>query len=317
MEEKTLPLNKWAIDLQNISKHYNGVWALKNLSFKWKDGILGLVGPNGAGKSTLIKILCTLLRPNNGSGYIYGRNLVKESLQVRQKIGVLHENPIFHPTFQVFPSLSWVGQIRGLTQNRAEKKAIELLKYFDLDYTQDFKFRELSAGMRQKYGLIQATIGNPPFIILDEPTSNMDPGARRKYEDYIQELRNEHMCSFLISSHVLGELDRLCDSFAFIFNGELVKRGTREELKLNVKEKRFRLIHTNPQKILPYFINEHWVIESITNSEIIIKGPNQEEIQRISERMDDENISEKLSIIPLESDTESIYRQLSEQYKHG
>ncbi|MFX0123748.1 MAG: ABC transporter ATP-binding protein, partial [Candidatus Hodarchaeota archaeon] len=230
----------WTIDLLGISKKYQDKIALKNVTIKWEKGVLGLIGPNGAGKSTLIKILCTVLRPDKGHARIFGKDVVSESLEVRRRIGVLFENPVFHPNLKVISSLCWVGELRGFSHEIVKRHVFELLEYFELEKMFNHNIKELSAGMRQKYGLIFATLGTPPLIILDEPTSNLDPDSRQLYKKYVNRLVKENNCSFLISSHVLGELDSLCNGFVFLFKGVVTESGKREDLKLKISVHRFK-----------------------------------------------------------------------------
>ena len=204
-------VNDSVFEVEGLTKRFNQTLALKCVNLKWNKGILGLIGSNGAGKSTLIKILSTLIRPTKGRAVIFGKDVLKEPLEVKRRIGVLHENPVYHPNLRVMSSLIWVAELRGYSRTFAQRSIQELLEYFDLISAKNNQIKELSAGMKQKYGLIQATVGAPPFIILDEPTSNLDPDTRQKYEAYVTQLSKEQQCSFLISSHVLGELYRKGD----------------------------------------------------------------------------------------------------------
>ena len=303
------------IFLEGVSRSYNGVLALKDLSLKWDKGILGLVGPNGAGKTTLIKILCTLLRPTSGQARIFNKDVVKESLEVRSHLGVLHENPVFHPFMRVFPSLVWVGEVRGLSNQVSKKKSIELLEVFDLLHAKNMQIRELSAGMRQKFGLIQAIIGTPPLIILDEPTSNLDPDARRLYESAVKKLATEDDCSFLISSHVLGELDRLCDGFVFLFNGKISKMGRRDELIADISTLEMRIMTRAPAKLLPLLIEEGYTVESVRGREIIVQNSKKQTVIELPRILKEKNYSDEVIITPLETKLETLYHQLSQNAK--
>lgn len=307
----------YAIFLEGVSRSYNGVLALNNLSFKWIKGILGLIGPNGAGKTTLIKILSTLLRPTSGQARIFNKDVVKESLEVRKKLGVLYENPVFHPFMRVFPSLCWVGEVRGLSNSVSKKNTLELLEYFNLLNAKNMQIRKLSAGMRQKFGLIQAIIGTPPLIMLDEPTSNLDPDARRLYESCVKKLANEDGCSFLISSHVLGELDRLCDGFVFLFNGKISKMGKKEELIQQISPLNFRIRTVDPSKLLPILIENGYVVDSVLRKEIIITNSKKKTVTELPIILKEMNYSDEVIITPIETEIETLYHQLSQIAKKG
>ncbi|MFW9856847.1 MAG: ABC transporter ATP-binding protein [Candidatus Thorarchaeota archaeon] len=303
------------LDVNNVSKSYQGNQALKNASLKWEDGILGLIGPNGAGKSTLIKLISTLTRPDSGSLKVLGKDVLKEPLEVRRRIGVLFENPVFHPKLTVFSSLCWVGEIRGLSTRFAKQQALELLEYFKLDIKSDSRLGELSAGMKQKYGLMCATIGNPPLIILDEPTSNLDPDSRRLYASYINRLANESECRFLISSHVLGELDHLCTAFAFIFYGEIALFGQRKDLKSKDYLPKYGIMTKNTQKLLHLLVKEGVKIDSINEKQITIKAERFHELLELVVRVQKEGFTDELEIVKVESETEAIYQKLGSLYR--
>ena len=315
MIEKLDKSSNCVIELNRISKNYRGKVALANVTLKWNEGILGLIGPNGAGKSTLIKILSTTLRPNEGYVKIFGKNLKRESFEVRKMIGVLFENPMFHPNLRVFSSLRIIGALRGLSYRSAESQALELLEYFDLKSVLDFKLKQLSAGMRQKYGLIYATLGTPPLIILDEPTSNLDPDARQQYLSYVQRLKKEFNCNFIISSHVLSELNHMCDGFAFIFKGIVQEFGKREELKRHVSSRRFCIQCKDHSEITPHLISKGVTIESIDRNKIIVKEENIKKIFNLLYSLQS-TIREEVEIIPLETELETLYRLLREKHQN-
>lgn len=228
---------------------------------------------------------------------------------------MLFENPVFHPNLKVLPSLCWVGELRGLSPEIAKRQALELLEYFELENTFNDEIKELSAGMRQKYGLIFATLGTPPLIILDEPTSNLDPDARRLYKMYVNRLVRENNCNFLISSHVLGELDSLCNGFVFLFEGVVVESGKREDLKLKTPFKRFKIITRNLQSLIPIITNERIMIESVEQTEVIVRVKTYNELMKLDSHIKQIGVSEEFEIVQLESGVEALYRQLSNQHK--
>lgn len=297
--------------LEGLTKRFNGTTILKNLNFTWNGGVLGLIGPNGAGKSTLIKILSTLIRPSDGRAWIFGKDVNKESFEVRRRIGVLHENPVFHPNLRVMSSLLWIAKLRGCSKFLAQRNVTELLNYFDIISARDSQIKELSAGMRQKYGIIHATLGNPPFIILDEPTSNLDPTSREKYEKYINQIVKEQQCNFLISSHVLGELNRICDGFMFLFNGRVALSGHRNELILKTSSQRFRIVTTNTKKTVEKIKAQNITIEQVKENEILVLAKNYNELLKIESESLDQSL--KIEIYPLETEIDSVYRELSKK----
>lgn len=305
---------KLVFDIEKVFKSYQENQVLKNISLKWEEGILGLIGPNGTGKSTLIKIISTLLRPDSGYIKILGKDVLKEPLEVRKRIGVLFENPVFHPNLKVLSSLCWLGEIRNLSKKIAKHQAHELLEYFELNPASDYRLRELSAGMRQKYGLICATIGNPPLIILDEPTSNLDPDSRRLYTSYVSRLAQEHKCNFLISSHVLEELNRLCNGFVFLFGGVLTEFGKREDLLSKLSSQQHIIITKNPHKLYPLLIDERLQIKSVNDTKITVKEESFQKLMDILLRLQKQGFVEEFKI-KTDSEIETLYQKLSSQFR--
>ncbi|MFW9856852.1 MAG: ABC transporter ATP-binding protein [Candidatus Thorarchaeota archaeon] len=287
---------------------------MDNINLEWERGILGIIGPNGAGKSTLIKIMSTIIFPTSGDVQIFGYDLAKDPLSIRQRLGVCFENPSYPPSLRVFSSLQWVGQIRGLSKTTAKRQTLDLLNYFDLLAASELRLKELSAGMRQKYGLIQATIGFPSLIILDEPTSNLDPDGRKNYETYVQTLVREYNCTVIIASHVLGELNRICDGFFFLFNGKCAEFGTRQDLLTKYPAKRYRLLTHQPQLLASLLQELHIEIVAQTNSELEIRVQNSAQLLEIQKRFRNssiqENKVEELIFLPVEVEIEAIYQQL-------
>ena len=303
------------LEVKGLSKRFNQTLALNNVNLNWNKGILGLIGPNGAGKSTLIKILSTLIRPTKGRAVIFGKDSLKEPLEVKRRIGVLHENPAYHPNLRVMSSLIWVAELRGYSRTFAQRSIHDLLDYFDLLSAKNKPIKELSAGMKQKYGIIQATVGTPPFIILDEPTSNLDPDSRQKYEAYVTQLSKEKHCSFLISSHVLGELNRICEGFVFLFNGTVVETGTRNDLIVKPSSQRFRISTLHPKQTVQFLAKQDIIVEQVKEEEIIVIAKNYKELTEIKSQIPDKNISQKMEIFPLETEIDSLYRELSKKYQ--
>lgn len=301
------------LEIIDLTKNFRNKTVLKNINFSWEKGILGLIGPNGAGKSTLIKILSTLISPTNGQVLLFGKDVKKKSFDVRRCIGVLHENPVFHPNLKVMSSLIWVARLRGYSKSVARTTVEHLLKYFEIYSAKNYQIKELSAGMRQKYGLIYATIGTPPLIILDEPTSNLDPSARQKYEKYITQISKNQQCSFLISSHILGELNRICDSYIFLFDGKINISGTRTKLISKISKKRYRVTTCDVDKIIELF-NKHCIeIENIKEKEITVITHDYEKLIQIKAKL--LNQSNIIEIYLLETEIESLYRELSQANK--
>ncbi|MDR2203640.1 MAG: ABC transporter ATP-binding protein [Nitrososphaerota archaeon] len=216
-------------EFKSVTKRFGATMALDSLSLKIYRGVNGLVGPNGAGKTTAIRLSLGLIKPNVGSAELFGSDCWRNSLVVRSKVGVLYEKLAFYDHLSGFEQLKLMAKLKGVSVSLVELK--ELLGIVELDTgAHDRRIGVYSAGMRQRLGLAQALIGNPELVILDEPTSNLDPLNRAKILELIPLLRKEKNVSFLISSHILPELEKVCDNFILMNKGKLLRQGTLEQM---------------------------------------------------------------------------------------
>ena len=209
-----------------LRKHYERKEALRGVSLEVGDGeIVGLLGPNGAGKSTLAKIACGLVRATSGSAEVAGH--AAGSRGARAEIGYLAE--LFR-----FPAWASAAELLALHQRLAEseggeRERGELLELVGLGDASMTRVGEMSKGMQQRLGIAQALVGSPRILLLDEPTSALDPAGRRVVRELMGELRSRGI-SVLLSSHLLGEVEKVCDRVAILVSGEIVERGTPAEL---------------------------------------------------------------------------------------
>lgn len=218
-----------ALDIHNLSKTYAGnIHALKGVSFSVPRGhIFGLLGPNGAGKTTLIKSLLEIIHATSGSAEILGKNYRAKG--IKKSIGYLPENhkyPLFLSGYEV---LFYYGGLSGIPSEEVKTEIPKLLKLVSMERWKDTKIRKYSKGMMQRIGLAQALIGNPDLIFLDEPTDGIDPVGRREIHDILKELKAQGKTIF-INSHMLAEIESVCDSVGILKRGELVRFGSVEEI---------------------------------------------------------------------------------------
>ena len=212
--------------IRHLSKSYRNVQAVSDLSLEIEDGaVMGLIGPNGAGKTTTIKILLGLLRPSSGEVEVFREN-PWDNPRVRAKVGTVHERSSFPQHQRVLDYLERACRIYGVP----ESCAVETLETVDLGDVPGRKVGELSAGMLQKFAIAHALVHGPEFVVADEPTSNLDPQARSELLSLIARLNRESGTTFLISSHILPELSRICRSVAIISRGRLWAQGDVDEL---------------------------------------------------------------------------------------
>ncbi len=228
------------LQIEKLGKNYGKFTALKDISFSVRKGeIIGLVGPNGAGKTTTLKLIARLIRPNYGE--ILVQNLNGEMQNIHQKssnlieMGYLVDIPNFYNTTP-YVLLKHVANIRNYSKANIKSRIDELLKKFNLYQWKYKKMKNFSKGMIQKIGFLVAIIHEPELIILDEPQTGLDPGARIKIREYLRMLQNEKK-TILISSHLLNELSEVCDKVALINQGALIGFDTLDNLERNFKIK--------------------------------------------------------------------------------
>lgn len=211
---------------EDLSKCYGKIVAVDGLTLKVKEGsIMGLIGPNGAGKTTTIKMILGLMKPDEGHVEVFGQNPWDNS-NVRSQIGVVYEKPFFPTNEKVLDYLERVCRVFGVDESRA----LDVLKLVDLKEACFRAIKALSAGMLQKFAIAHAIIHEPKFVIADEITSNLDPKARSSLLDLILQLHKDQKATFLLSSHILPELSRVCDSVTIINKGKVYASGNLIEL---------------------------------------------------------------------------------------
>ena len=209
------------------------VHALKDISFEVAEGeTYGLLGPNGSGKSTLIRVLATLLVPDEGYVRLLGHRIPGEESAVRRKIGRVSVDAAFYKKLSARENLLYSAYLYGMDRAHAERRALEILEALGMDgekFTDPLE--DMSRGMQQKVAITRALLVNPPLLLLDEPTTGLDPKSRRDVQTFLERLRSEHGTTILLTSHDMAETERLCSRIGFIAHGRLIAEGTAEELK--------------------------------------------------------------------------------------
>ncbi len=218
-----------AVNLKGVSKIYRRkVHALRNVSLQVRKGeVFGLLGPNGAGKSTLVKIMMTVVRPTAAAGTILGKPVGHKPTLTR--VGYLPENHRFPRYLTGRQAIEFFAGLSGVPLAKRKKRAGELLEIVGMSEWGDTKVGQYSKGMMQRVGLASALAADPELIFLDEPTDGVDPVGRRDVRDVLLRLRNEGKTIF-VNSHLLGELELVCDRVAVLVKGEVALQGTMNEL---------------------------------------------------------------------------------------
>lgn len=212
--------------------------AVDKLSLTSKPGeIYGLLGPNGAGKTTALRCIATLLKPTQGEITVKGYDTVRDSENVRKKIGFLTNEIKLDPQFSPKYMFGFFGRLHGLDEKTIDERREELFSYFGIKDFEDKKIDELSSGMKQKASIAVSLVHNPEVVIFDEPTNGLDIVTARNVTDYLKLLKNEGR-TVIISTHIMTEAEKLCDRIGIIINGVLVMEGTLAEIleKTNSKD---------------------------------------------------------------------------------
>jgi ABC-2 type transport system ATP-binding protein len=207
--------------------------AVDNVSFFVAPGeTYGLLGPNGSGKSTLIRILSTLLIPDGGEVRVLGHKLPEEEKAVRWKIGRVSVDAAFYKKLSARENLLYSAYLYGLNPKHAEKRAFEILRRLGIEsHRFSDPLEEMSRGMQQKISIARALMINPPMLLLDEPTTGLDPKSRRDVQKFIEELREEAGTTILLTTHDMAEAERLCARIGFLAKGKIVAEGTAADLR--------------------------------------------------------------------------------------
>ena len=224
------------IEVRNLTKWYGRVLAVDNISFNVETGrIVGFLGPNGAGKSTTLKIITCFLPASSGAVKVDGRDVLTESLEVRRKIGYMPESVPLYPEMRVRELLMFRAALRDIPARDRPAVVDRVAERCWLSKPEDMMRRrlgELSRGYKQRVGLAEALLHNPPVLVLDEPTIGLDPSQIREMRRLINELGGDH--TIILSSHILAEVEQTCNHLIIIAGGRIAAAGTSTELRRRV-----------------------------------------------------------------------------------
>jgi ABC-type multidrug transport system ATPase subunit len=213
------------LEIQNLSKTYkNGVKALGNVSLTIPCGMYGLLGPNGAGKSTLMRTLATLQEPDSGSARMGDIDVLKQKDEVRKRLGYLPQEFGVYPRTSAQDMLSHIALLKGITRSKERKEVVNaMLQRCNLYSDRKKALSGFSGGMRQRFGIAQALIGNPRLLIADEPTAGLDPGERNRFYNLLSEIGEQVIV--ILSTHIVEDVTDLCSKMAIILNGKVLFEG--------------------------------------------------------------------------------------------
>ncbi len=236
--------------------------ALHDVSLQLEPGAIGLLGPNGAGKSTLLKILMGLLKPTSGEGTLLDRDIRGPAFPRRRLLGFMPEADSLVPGLRGAEYVGLAGELCGMRRKEASRRAHELLTYLGLDDARYRKLEEFSTGMKQRVKLAQALVHDPPFLLLDEPTSGLDPAGREAMLTLLSTLAQEHGKSFLLCTHVLGDVERTCETTIILHHGRVLCQERTETL-CRRRDHSFRLAVEGEKEPFQHLLNSQGIVVSI------------------------------------------------------
>lgn len=234
------------IEARDLCKRFGDFTAVDRVSFEVPRGqVFGFLGPNGAGKTTTIRMLCGILRPTSGSARVAGADVTREPERVKARIGYMSQRFTLYPDLTVAENISFYGGVYRIPRTRLRARAREMVAFLGLRGLEGRLARDLAGGHRQRLALACAILHEPPVVFLDEPTSGVDPVARRAFWDLIYDLADRGT-TLLVTTHYLEEAE-YCERLAFIGSGRLLAIGTPSELKRAMRGSRVFVVEAEPQ----------------------------------------------------------------------
>jgi len=233
------------IEIQDLNQIYsNGNHALKNMNLEIGTGMFGLLGPNGAGKSTLMRILVALMKPTSGLVKVNGLDIQKHRKELRSMLGYLPQDFRFFTALKTWEFLDYAGSLAGIKSKKERSVQVDrLLDQVGLFEARDRMANRLSGGMKRRLGIAQALIGDPKIIVVDEPTTGLDPDERIRFRNILSDLSQKEII-IILSTHIVGDISSTCQSMALLNRGEMVFSGSPETLVKHADGHVFKLILT-------------------------------------------------------------------------
>jgi len=253
------------VETKNLCKYYNGVKAVDNLNLRINQGeIYGFLGPNGAGKTTTILMLLGLTEPTSGEVRVHGYNSTREPLKVKRLTGYLPENVGFYEDLTARENLRYIARLNGIPDRKSDRLIEQVLEKVGLLEVADWEVRKFSRGMKQRLGIADVLIKDPVFVILDEPTTGIDPEGARQILELIAKMSREQGMTVLLSSHLLHQVQRICDRVGIISRGKLVAEGTVDKLGMEVIGKGKIMLEARVSRLTPDLLKALRQLEGVS-----------------------------------------------------
>ena len=235
------------LTIDRLTKQYKNKIAVDRFSIKLEPGVYGLLGSNGAGKTTLMRMICDIQKPTSGQIKYNGTDIKKLGEDYRQVLGYLPQDFGYYPDFTAYDFLMYIAALKGISKEKAEIRANELLQIVNLEKKKKQKVKTFSGGMKQRLGIAQAMLNNPKILILDEPTAGLDPKERVKFRNLISSFSKDKIV--ILSTHIVSDIEFIADKIIVMKNGTRILTGTPEELLRNLRGSVWKCIAYNKKEV--------------------------------------------------------------------
>lgn len=299
--------DKFIIRTTKLSKRFGSQLALNDISVDMPAGAIGLLGPNGAGKSTFIKCLMQLLPISSGSATLLGREVGREGREIRKVVGYTPEQDCHIPGMVGCEYVTYCAQLCGLPFQAARQRAHEMLDFVGMGQERYRKVDTYSTGMKQRLKLAQAIVHGPKLLFLDEPTNGLDPKGRAQILELISQLWKVHGITVVLSSHLLHDVDRICDRILIIGKGKLLVNDTLANLKARRRGAAEVIIPDRQKDLVDACRRQGWDAELLTNGHVKVDHKS-EELNPLVKLLDELKIP-PLEIIPAANALEELFVQ--------
>ncbi len=282
-------MSKVILDVSNLTKTFGNRVAVNNISFHIREGeIFGFLGPNGAGKTTTMKMICGLCSITKGQIRICNFDMPKDKEKALQNVGALIENPLMYPYMSGYDNLKYYA---SLYKNISKDDILKYSRIVGLEHRLKDKLKTYSLGMKQRLGIAQALLHSPKLLVLDEPLSGLDPNGVKEMRDFLKTLAKEYNIAILISSHMLSDMEQLCDTIAIINNGQLLEIKSITSLRDSIDgAKRIQIKVDYPNFAGKIIVNELQLKCDIAGNRVLVYT-SEDKITEITKKLLSYNIS--------------------------
>ena len=264
------------IETSNLCKRYGKQLALDNVNVRISPGTIGLLGPNGAGKTTFMKCLLQLQPITSGTAQLIGREVGTEGREIRKRVGYTPEQDCHIPGMAGCEYVTYCAQLCGIPFQAARQRAHEMLDFVGMGQERYRKIDTYSTGMKQRLKLAQALVHDPEIVFLDEPTNGLDPKGQVQILDLVQSLWKEHRISVILSSHLLHDVDRICEQIIIIARGKVLVHDSLQNLKERRKGAAEIVVANRHDELLAACRKKGWACELLTNGRIKVEHNTQD-----------------------------------------